>query len=143
MPQHLYSPSLYSYWDWGLDWQDITNSPIWDGANGFGGNGSAAAGDESSIDPDFTGHCVDDGPFAGLEVLNIGAKYKPHCLARKFRNSLEFQKSNPFEPKALRKLLQQADYESFNLGLEHGPHLTLPLSVQGDFLFFTAPNGIV
>ena len=76
-------------------------------------------------------------------MLYVGPDYKPHCLARKFRNSTEVQKTgNPFEPEALGELLQRADYESFNLGLEDGPHLSLPLSVQGDFLFFTAPNGM-
>ena len=115
---------------------------MWDSVDGFGGDGNAVAGDASSIDPDFTGYCVDDGPFARLEVLYVGADYKPHCLARQFQNGTRLQKlGNHLKPKALEKLLRLADYESFNLGLENGPHLRIPLSIQGDFKFFTAPYG--
>lgn len=119
---------LHSYWDWALDWPDIAESPIWDDIDDFGGNDNATAGDASDIDPDFTGYCVDDGPFAGLEVLHVGADYKPHCLARNFQNITNSQKAHHYlQPEALKKLLEEADYESFNLKVDDGPHLAIPL----------------
>lgn len=54
-----------NYWDWSLDWEDITKAPIWDPVIGFGGNGNES--DAESIH----GHCVTDGPFARLEVLYV------------------------------------------------------------------------
>lgn len=44
-------------------------------------------------------------------------------------------------PWALQDILRKPDYNSFNLGLENGPHNSIPYSVRGEFLLFTAPNG--
>lgn len=118
-------------------------SPIWDSTDGFGGNGNTSAGGLSSLDPDFTGNCVENGPFAGLEVLYVGPNYKPHCLARNFEKTTKIHEmGSSLKPENLAKLFEESDYSSFNLGVEHGPHLTIPFSIRGDFSFFTAPNGI-
>ena len=125
------------YWNWALDWQDMTRSPILDDTNGFGGNGNA-----SIKEPFLEGYCLTEGPFSRLETFYIGADYKPHCLSRGFPSPEKLARlSQDLRPEALEKLLSLTDYESFNLGLEKGPHLAMPKIIRGDFQYFTAPNG--
>ena len=120
-----------------MDWEDITKSPVWDDASGFGGNGNASIGDRIE-----NGHCVTTGPFARLEVLYLGDDNITHCLSRGFEHSSALQTlGRNLQPAKVEKLLLQNDYESFNLGLEDGPHLSIPKIIRGDFAFFTAPNG--
>lgn len=38
-------------------------------------------------------------------------------------------------------LLLSPDYNGLNLGLEHGPHVAIPKSINGDFSLHTAPFG--
>lgn len=40
-------------------------------------------------------------------------------------------------------LLQIKEYEGFNLGVEHGPHVAVPRFVRGDFGLLTAPSGML
>lgn len=125
------------YWDWSLDWEDLTQSPVWDSDTGFGGNGNSS--DEESV---AFGHCVTDGPFARLIALIWGAEHKPHCLSRGFASPEIVKRYGlKVKPEALKKLLEEPNFESFNLGLETGPHDAIPGTVRGDFLMFTAPYG--
>ena len=39
-------------------------------------------------------------------------------------------------------MLEKADYDSFNIGLELGPHNAIPKTVRGDFYRVTAPYGM-
>ena len=133
--------ALYSYWDWQLDWQDITKSPIWDTVDGFGSNSKSTTKDMSHLDPNFKGSCVDDGLLAGLEILHIGPDYKPHCLSRNLKSESAHVPSKSLKPASLAKVLQAKDYESFNIKLEDSAHLAIPLRIQGDFLYLTAPSG--
>lgn len=127
-----------SYWDWALDWEDITKSPVLDYTNGFGGNGNT-----SIKEPFLDGFCLTEGPFSRLEMPYIGADYKPHCLSRGFPNREKLARlGQDLRPEALGKVLSLTDYESFNLGLENGPHLAVPKMIRGDFQYFTAPNGL-
>ena len=50
--------------------------------------------------------------------------------------------SAALEPTALDQLLQTPDYSTFNLGVEDGPHLSIPRSIHGDFSTVTAPAGL-
>ena len=124
------------YWDWSLDWKDVTHAPVWNTILGFGGDG-----DEKDLES-IHGHCVTDGPFARLQVLYVEKYPYPHCLSRGFavgENLTRF--SAALEPRALDELLQTPDYATFNLGVEDGPHLSIPRSIHGDFSTVTAPAG--
>lgn len=126
-----------TYWNWALDWKNITESPVWSQEYGFGGNG-----DRDKGQPILHGHCVVDGPFAGLRVLYLSSKFKPHCLSRGFESGEGLHKlGQRLRPELLEKLTHEPNYETFNLGLEEGPHLAVPNIIRGDFLLFTAPNG--
>lgn len=92
--------------------------------------------------PIFGGYCVTEGPFAGLEVPYFEHIYQPHCLTRGFESGERLiSLRGDLKPEALNKLLQLSDYNSFNLGLENGPHVAIPRSVNGDFSLHTAPAG--
>ena len=134
----LNSPAyLIRYWDWSLDWEDITLAPVWDSVLGFGGNGNS-----SDSRPGFRGFCVTDGPFANLELLFIGPMDVPHCLSRDFlRGENLTTYAQRIRPQALEELLRLPSYEAFNEAVETGPHLSLPFSIHGDFSVPTAPQG--
>ena len=124
-----------TYWDWTLDWENVTMSPVWDIETGFGGSGNVGVGS-----PVFKAHCVTEGPFANLEVPYFEDVYEPHCLLRGFDENLE-ESRQQLNPETLMKLLLSPDYRSINLGLEHGPHVAIPKSINGDFSLHTAPFG--
>jgi len=72
----------------------------------------------------------------------LDAEYTPHCLSRGFEHGHELAEHGTwFNPAALEALLRVNDYETFNLGLEDGPHIAIPRSIRGDFLLLTAPSG--
>ncbi|KAL2217410.1 hypothetical protein M432DRAFT_516476, partial [Thermoascus aurantiacus ATCC 26904] len=128
-------PGHLTYWDWSLDWEDITKAPIWDPVIGFGGNGNES--DAESIH----GHCVTDGPFARLEVLYVEQIPYPHCLSRDFARGDNLTRfSLVVMPAALEELLNIPDYATFNLAVENVPHLSIPRGVHGDFATVTAPG---
>ena len=125
------------YWDWSLDWENVTQAPVWDNILGFGGDG-----DEKDLES-VHGHCVTDGPFARLQVLYVEKFPYPHCLSRGFARGDNLTRfSAALEPRALDELLRTPDYATFNLGVEDGPHLSIPRSVHGDFSTVTAPAGL-
>jgi hypothetical protein len=126
----------YRYWDWSLDWQDLTTAPVWSSDIGFGTDGNIT--DRESIH----GHCVTDGPFANLEVLYVEQYPYPHCLSREFAKGEALRNfSRAIEPAALHALMRIGTYEDFNLAVEDGPHLSIPRFVHGDFSTITAPAG--
>lgn len=128
----------HSYWNWILDWEDITQAPVWHEKDGFGTNGDPSVGEAI-----MGGHCVVDGPFARLEVPYIDKRPKPHCLSRGFESGGQLAKHGSwFRPEAMEKLQRGNDYNAFNLGLEDGPHIAIPRSIRGDFSMFTAPYGV-
>lgn len=116
----------------------MANSPVWDKGVGFGGNGNENA--EESVGK---GHCVTDGPFANLTVAYFSAEKAPHCLSRGFLHGeiLDKRFGARVRPEALETILEEPDYEAFNLRLEAGPHDAVPRGVNGDFSRETAPNG--
>jgi tyrosinase len=125
------------YWNWELDWPDVTKSPIWDAEHGFGSDGKPG-----SSEPILKGYCVENGPFAHLEIPYLDEKGRSHCLSRGFLSDDNLTKEmEALEPNEMKRLLALKDYDSFNLGLEDGPHLAIPHTIQGDFLLLTAPSG--
>ncbi|PWY74371.1 Di-copper centre-containing protein [Aspergillus heteromorphus CBS 117.55] len=125
------------YWDWSLDWNNLTGAPVWDPETGFGGDGDMAG--EITIGE---GRCVTDGPFAGHINMFYGPKDHPHCLSRGFTDGEGHYGTIPGEsvhPERIEDILSQEDYESFFFALEKGPHDTIPNGVRGDFFSFTAP----
>ena len=120
------------YWDWTKDWKDPASSPIWDKYLGFGGDGN----------PDNEG-CVEDGQFAGFEVSYRAGDYTPHCLARSFNsdNGTGHFSGYRLRPEAVENTLEQNKYGDFLIQLETGSHNGIPDGINGDFHYFTAPNG--
>ena len=132
-----YSGAL-PYWDWTLDWEDITVSPVFDPVHGFGGDGNAT-GEETVGD----GRCVIDGPFAGLQALRYDAAYNPHCLSRGFLRGklLEELCSNDIHPDVITTILQKPSFKDFMHDLEERPHIAIPTGIRGDWVKFTVPYG--
>ena len=123
-----------SYWDWSLDWENITQAPVWDSSLGFGGNG-----DTNIVG--FRGFCVTDGPFAGLMLPFVGPMSVPHCLSRGFlRDDQQEEYSRKLKPTAIEELLEILSYQTFNEALETGAHSSLPHIIHGDFSASTAPQ---
>lgn len=60
---HTHCDMLYRYWNWALDWEDVTKSPIFNDTNGFGGNGNA-----SIKEPFLYGYCLTEGRFSRLKA---------------------------------------------------------------------------
>ena len=122
-----------------LDWQNITNAPVWDDMSGFGSNGNT-----SNIESTMKGYCVDSGPFANLQVLYLDSRLSQHCLSRGFESGETLTAlGQHLRPEALEDLMEIPDYNTFNLMLEDGPHDAVPRSIRGDFSLFTAPYGKV
>ncbi|GAD93058.1 conserved hypothetical protein [Paecilomyces variotii No. 5] len=141
---HLYEQALHEhcnytgvlpYWNWSLDWEDLSKSPVWDNETGFGGSGTGA---ESVAN----GHCVLDGPFAGAQAAYYEGNYHPHCLSRGFLPEEVIQRAGKIavRPARLNRVFAEQDYYKFLLKVEQVSHLTIPYIVQGDFAKVTAPN---
>lgn len=131
---------VLTYWNWVLDWKNITRSPVWDSETGFGGNGNVTG--EVTVGH---GRCVIDGPFAHLTTLFFSnTDGESHCLSRGFLSgeALDSKCASRIAPEAVKKVLNASTYESFNRELESGPHLAIPYGVRGHFLRFSAPYGM-
>ncbi|KAL5639195.1 hypothetical protein ACGC1H_006641 [Rhizoctonia solani] len=90
------------YWDWTLDstTEGFQKSEMFDNEKGFGGNGT---GKTDWVD----GSCVEDGPYAGLQVNYP----EPHCLTRRFNFT-----GNPvgnWTKSVLNEIMQYPDYINF------------------------------
>jgi len=124
------------YWNWSLDWEDITHSPIWDTEIGFGGDGNATGAITVG-----KGRCVIDGPFAGFHAEFFNNVWHPHCLSRGFLKEPLMTKysGSKVRPEEIEKLLQEPDYASFLNNLWRGVHFAVPEGIRGDFGQHTGP----
>ena len=125
----------FRYWDWTLDWEDLSLSPVWSGELGFGGNGNKTARKSVGY-----GHCVTDGRFANLLISYFGTENRTHCLSRGFNK--KWQKAEHVRPGTVKDILHEPTYASFNLALEYRSHNAIPSFIRGDFFKVTAPNGM-
>jgi tyrosinase len=144
---HIYEDALVNqcgytgglpYWNWVLDWRDITQSPVFDPIHGFGGDGNATG--EVTVGD---GRCITDGPFAGLEALRFDADYQPHCLSRGFLKGKVLLKmcGEDIRPEVVNSILEQKTFETFMHELEEGPHIGISTGIRGDWVKFTVPYG--
>lgn len=125
------------YWNWNLDWENVTRAPVWDAELGFGGNGN------KSDSPGFRGFCVTDGAFSRLKLPFIGPMHIPHCLSRSFPSAENLTRyAQRIRPEAMQEVLNASTYDEFSSRLEEGPHLAIPFTIHGDFSVPTAPQGI-
>ncbi|KAI9621034.1 hypothetical protein H4Q26_013227 [Puccinia striiformis f. sp. tritici PST-130] len=162
LPSKLLGPSYrrwddFQYWDWSLDYQNITRSPIWssDPEIGFGSNGSFFG--PGSDPDDLDAGVVTDGAFAKFPIYHPGRMMlqrnfhlKPplalpgHYLGSQWFASLynPFQSSSS-DPNNLRIISSQTDYSSFIMKLEGnykqpdgttlpGPHTIIHSFIGGD-----------
>jgi len=118
----------------------LTQAPVWDAIEGFGGNGNTSLPVTVGH-----GHCIEDGPFADLQVQYYSEDWNPHCLSRGF---LAAELRDRFVADRLNKsvmedIMNEPRYFDFLLRLEDGPHSAIPITVRGDFSRFTAPNGML
>ncbi len=126
----------YSYWDWNLDWENVTRAPVWDAELVFGGNGN------KSDSPGFRGFCVTDGAFSRLELPFVGPMHIPHCLTRSFPSAGNLTEyAQRIRPEAMQEVFNASTYDEFSSCLEEGPHLAIPYTIHGDFSVPTAPQG--
>ena len=132
---------ISSYWDWGVDWQDLSNSSIWDSKHGFGGDGNLTG--EVGVSG---GRCVTDGPFSNMRLLNFNQTVQPHCLSRGFQKEPKSKESGAInghllEPEILGALRRTSDYARFRELIEDSIHNALHRSIGGDFTEYSAANG--
>ena len=127
-----------SYWDWSLDWMNLTTSSIWDSATGFGGDG----------DPGLNltvggGRCVTTGPFSGLRPIKYNHTYVRHCLSRGFQDEIGpgILSGEPFNPEAIGRIVRIPSYKQFVKSIERDLHAPIHLSVRGDLFAMTGANG--
>lgn len=131
----------YRYWDWSLDWKDLSRSPVFHNASGFGGDShpNSIISEEPIVGGD---RCLDNGPWAGLVVHWWTQNAPPHCLSRGFKDVTPINDMGHYlSGDVIKELLQQPDYESFFLMMEHGVHNAVQIAIGGDIMFNTAPYG--
>jgi tyrosinase len=129
------------YWDWSLDSDNLSKSPIFQSSPGLGGD-SHPSTSPSKVAIVGGDRCLKDGPFSDVVVHFWSQKGEPHCLSRGFEDVVPIsQLSHSFRPEAIEELLQQPDYEKFFLSMEHGPHNWLQQAIGGDMFYNTAPYG--
>ncbi|KAF2435605.1 Di-copper centre-containing protein [Tothia fuscella] len=132
--------AAHPYWDWSVDTSEygssLPKSQLFDSVYGFGGGGKAKAPRENL--GSTPGHkvsvlnCVDDGPFAGLNITfgpgpNLDQP-TPRCLNRGFNVSL-FDASAQWQKNAV-PLLQETDYFTFTHKMSY-PLTGAPFGVHG------------
>ncbi|MCJ1441960.1 MAG: hypothetical protein MMC23_002452 [Stictis urceolatum] len=140
-----------AYWDWSLDWEDLTLAPVWD-SDSFGGDGSEVGrglvGENGELVNGrdgggvMGGGCVLEGAFKGVRAAWLGPLWRPHCLSRGFLRGEGVRRAGRRNsPEALERLMRAGGYEEFLGALERGAHASVPKVVGGDFGLFTAPYG--
>ncbi|KAK6814605.1 Tyrosinase ustQ [Aspergillus parasiticus] len=125
------------YWDWTLDWMNLANSSIFNSVDGFGGDG-----DRTGPEVVGGGHCVIDGPFAGLQPILYNHTYVQHCIARGFRDGDQAGRISGeyYRPESIGGILRKQSYVELVREVEIYLHNPLHQGVNGDFLAMTAAN---
>ncbi|KAI8625267.1 hypothetical protein F5Y19DRAFT_467210 [Xylariaceae sp. FL1651] len=122
------------YWDWTSDWQNLTESSIWDDEHGFGGETTH-----------YTyGSCV-SGPFSHVELRYGGhGTVSPHCLSRVFTNyesgKVGSMSGELIRPEIMGRLARSKNYARFRWMIESVIHNIIHTEVVGDLDTEVAPN---
>ncbi|CAE6459286.1 unnamed protein product [Rhizoctonia solani] len=117
------------YWDWTRNANSVDEfkaAPIFDPNTGFGG--------PSAANNNGTAVCVDNGPYAGMQV-NIP---EPHCLQREFGLSSDL--IGNWTSSNVNKFMEYPDYIRFWNNSEIGPHNNIHLAIGGDIFWQYSPN---
>ncbi|GAW20959.1 hypothetical protein ANO14919_104720 [Xylariales sp. No.14919] len=132
--QHCGFKGQLPYWDWTSDWQNLTESSIWDDEHGFGGESTH-----------YTyGSCV-SGPFSHVELRYGGnGSVSPHCLSRVFTNydsgEVGSMSGELIRPEMMGRLARSKDYARFRWVIESVIHNIIHTEVVGDLDTEVAPN---
>jgi tyrosinase len=128
------------YWDWSLDWESPSSSPIWDSESGFGGDGNV-----TGLFIINEGRCLVNGPFMDMRPLYDNFTANPHCISRGFKNvetgEAGLLSGHQLRPEAMEEILGQEDFEKFHDRVEQNVHDALHNGINGDFGSLTSGNG--
>jgi tyrosinase len=122
------------YWDWVKDSSTPASSSIWDPATGLGGDGMST-----------DDHCVQDGPFVGIQFRYWDKETSPHCLRRQFfqgfpESALPEMLGFEYNETVFAGLLTHIAYSPFRLSFERGPHSAVHAGVGGDLARNSSTN---
>ncbi|KAI1191738.1 hypothetical protein F5B17DRAFT_451326 [Nemania serpens] len=120
------------YWDWSMDWQNLTLSSIWNNTDGFG---SPETGESNGI----------SGPFSGVRVrYRDNGTIFPHRLTRSFVNydsgEVGSMSGEFIKPENMGRLARAENYDAFRYIIEGTLHNVIHLEIVGDLDELTAPN---
>ncbi|KAK1625228.1 monooxygenase [Colletotrichum phormii] len=152
---HIYETALrdeckytgpMTYWDWTLDSEDMSKSPVFsnDTTAGFGGNG-LNGGWVAPTRPNPLTMCVIDGAFANFTVSYYTTTTLSHCLNRGFNDGIGVD-AGPYEgglysPEKISGIIETSgNFSTFATALENGPHGAIHSAVGGDLFPSTSPN---
>ncbi|KAI1363131.1 hypothetical protein F5Y08DRAFT_310297 [Xylaria arbuscula] len=132
--QHCGFKGQLPYWDWTSDWQNLTESTIWDDEHGFGGESTHYT----------RGSCV-SGPFSHVELRYGGnGTVSPHCLSRVFTNydsgEVGSMSGELIRPEIMGRLSRSKNYARFRWMIESVIHNIIHTEVVGDLDTEVAPN---
>lgn len=131
---------LLSYWDWTLDWQDISASSIWSNEDGFGGE------NDCSIDMrgDTSDNTCVSGPFKDNVFINFNGTIWPHCLSRQLQNTTSERGKLAKElirPEAMGQLTRSQNYGTLRYMIEMQMHNVIHYGIIGDLTEVSSANG--
>ncbi|KAH9221982.1 hypothetical protein DL95DRAFT_421170 [Leptodontidium sp. 2 PMI_412] len=137
LKEHCGFKGTIPYWNWELDWHNLSNSSIWSNSTGFGGDG-----DRSLPITVGEGRCVTDGPFKDLRPIMYNHTFTQHCLSRGFRDGDMVGKlpREPFGPESIGGMMRNETYKGFIRRVEFLLHNRMHSAIGGDFLALTAAN---
>ncbi|KAH8821800.1 hypothetical protein F5884DRAFT_827986 [Xylogone sp. PMI_703] len=139
---HIYESTLHDecgfkgaipYWDWTLDWEDLSRAPVFDSDYGFGGDGNPNV----KVLDDRT--CVTDGPLAGSSLKYFNEEAHIHCLLRKFDHTNGRLSGEKYKAETIDQVLQRPNITSF-LSDINKIHASVHEGLGGDMEGFSAPN---
>lgn len=152
---HIYATALrdeckykgpMTYWDWTLDSEDMSKSPVFsnDTNTGFGGNG-LNGGWVPPTRPNLLTMCVIDGAFVNFTVSYYTTTALSHCLNRGFNDGIGVNaglyEGGLYSPEKISGIIETSgSFSTFATALENGPHGAIHSAVGGDLFPSTSPN---
>ncbi|OHF02047.1 hypothetical protein CORC01_02626 [Colletotrichum orchidophilum] len=135
-----------TYWDWTLDSDDMSKSPVFsnDTTSGLGGNG-LNGGWVAPTRPNPLTMCVLDGAFANFTVSYYTTNALSHCLNRGFNDGVGVNagryQGGLYSPAKVSGIVENSgNFSTFATALENGPHGAIHSAVGGDLFPSTSPN---